>query len=113
MKLVKQFGRDAWNRLSIEEQQSYGDGTIGFTEAIVKICCPLKKVTETEFEELHDYIITEKTFDKVFGIIWDELNARQTEGHISKDIDLDDLHGYLMNAAYKIIDYIKEGKNEN
>lgn len=41
---------------------------------------------------------------KVFGVIWTELKKQQEEGHISKDIDLDDLHGYLFNAVCDIID---------
>lgn len=103
---IKKFGKDAWNRLSIEEQKLVQYEYSSFIEAIVKVCSPTKEITSIEFEELHDYIITEQTLYDVFDIIWDELENRQDNGYL-KDIDLcGDIHGALTDAAYKIVDHI-------
>ena len=53
-----------------------------------------------DYEETRAY----KKRMRVFGVIWTELKKRQEEGFISKEIDLDDLHGYLYNAVCDIVD---------
>ena len=49
-------------------------------------------------------------FDTIFGAIWNRLEYAQKAGHL-KDIDLTgNIHGYLVDAAYHIVDIIQPRK---
>ncbi len=116
---IKQFGRDAWNRLSAEEQQSHrkNGGAYGFVKSVVKICCPLKEkeLSQTEWEELHDYIVYNKlitnnidTFLKECDamIQKDDMQASITLGTITLNLEFD---AVIYNA---IIDALRAVKGE-